>query len=201
MAAEPGKAEQKKKGAFQRLAENNRYRKIIVGAGIAGIFLIVISGSLKGCAAQAPAASSASSQQGTEITAEKFEEELEGKLTGIVSQIDGVGNVHIMVTLDQTIQDVYATERKTSDEGTSEAGESGTGKQETNKSDETTYLVVKDENGSEKTIRLTEIEPVVRGVVVVCDGGGDARVQQEITDAVTTALHITSVRVCVIKAK
>ena len=194
MEAESVKA--KKKGLFQRIAENDTYRKIVVGAGIVGIFLSVISGSMKGCSSQAPAASSASSQQRTEITAEEYEKQLENKLSNMISMIDGVGNAHVLVTLDQTEKDVYATEEKKSDEGTSEAG-----KQETNNSDETTYLVIKDENGSERALRLTEIQPVVRGVVVVCDGGGDAGVQQKITDAVTTALHITSVRVCVIKAK
>ena len=199
MAAEPVKV--KKKGMFQKLAENDTYRKIVVGAGVVGIFLIVISGSLKGCSAQAPAVSPVSSQQRTEITAEEYEKQLENKLSDMISRIDGAGNVHVLVTLDQTEKDVYATEEKKSDEGTSEAGESGAGKQETNNSDETTYLVIKNENGSERALRLTEIQPVVRGVVVVCDGGGDVGVQQEITDAVTTALHITSVRVCVIKAK
>ncbi len=175
--------------------------KIIVAAGLLGIFLIVLSGSLKSCSTQTPAASTASSQPRSEITADEYEKQLEGKLSAIISQINGAGNVHIMVTLDQTVQDVYATEQKASDAGTSEAGESGTGKQETNDSNETNYLVIKDENGSERALQLTEKQPVVRGVVVVCDGGGDPRVQQDITDAVTTALHITSVRVCVMKAK
>ena len=201
MAAKPGKTGQEKKSLFQRLAENDAYRKIIVAAGVIGIFLIVISGSFKSCGAQAPAASSASSSQGTVITADEYARQLESRLSGIISQIDGAGNAHVMVTLEQTAEGVYAKEQKTSDEGTSETDGSGTGKQETNKSSETTYLVIKDEDGSERTLQLTEIQPLIRGVVVVCDGGGDARVQQEITDAVTTALHITSVRVCVIKAK
>ena len=47
---------------------------------------------------------------------------------------------------------------------------------------------------------MTEVQPVVKGVVVVCDGGDDPVVQQRVIDAVTTALDITSVRVCVVKA-
>ena len=201
MAAKPGKPAQEKKSFFQRLAENDVYRKMIVGAGLLGVFLIVISGSFKGCSTQTQAAVSASSQQRTVITADEYARQLESGLSGIISQIDGAGNVHIMVTLEQTAESVYAKEQKTSDEGTSEADESGTGRQQTNKSNETTYLVIKDENGSERALQLTEIQPLIRGVVVVCDGGGDAKVQTEITNAVTTALHITSVRVCVIKAK
>ena len=44
---------------------------------------------------------------------------------------------------------------------------------------------------------ITKIQPTVRGVVVVCDGGGDPAVCRRVTEAVTTALGITSGRVCV----
>lgn len=60
---------------------------------------------------------------------------------------------------------------------------------------------MKGSDGSEQALAVTEIQPVVKGVVVVCDGGGNPAVQQSVTEAVTTALDISSVRVCVIKAK
>ncbi|MCI1955495.1 MAG: stage III sporulation protein AG [Oscillospiraceae bacterium] len=188
------------KGLFQKLAENDTYRKIILGAGLLGIALILLSGNLKSCDSQtAPTASSPSSR--TVLTAEEYEKQMENSLSGIISQIDGVGNARVMVTLEQTSKSVYATQEKKSGQQTDEKAESGVGKNETNNSDETTYLLVKDADGSEKALQVTEVQPVVKGVVVVCDGGGDPKVQQNITDAVTTALHITSVRVCVIKAK
>ena len=202
MGAEPASKNQKKKSMFQRLAENDTYRKIVVVAGIAGIFLIVISGSFKGCSSQPAAASSSSSSSlGTVISAEEYEKVLENKLTGIISEISGAGNVRVMVTLEQTTKDVYATEEKRNDQETDDSMASGTGKQAKSNSDETNYLVVKDENGTERAVRITEIQPLVKGVVVVCDGGSDPKVQEDITTAVTTALNITSVRVCVIKAK
>lgn len=46
---------------------------------------------------------------------------------------------------------------------------------------------------------VTEIQPTVRGVVVVCDGGAQESVCRRVTEAVTTALGITSGRVCVEK--
>lgn len=43
----------------------------------------------------------------------------------------------------------------------------------------------------------TEIQPTVRGVMVVCSGGADEAVRRRVVEAVTTALGITSGRVCV----
>ena len=40
----------------------------------------------------------------------------------------------------------------------------------------------------------------VKGVVVVCEGGDLPQVQQRIIEAVTTALNISSKRVCVTKS-
>jgi len=40
----------------------------------------------------------------------------------------------------------------------------------------------------------------VKGVVVVCDGGSNPVIIHRITDAVTTALGINSLQVCVAKA-
>lgn len=202
MAVEKGGDSEKAKGLFQKLAENDTSRKIIIGAGLLGIVLILVSGSLKSCSVQPPASTSASSaSSGTIITAEEYEKQMENSLSDLITQIDGVGKAKVMVTLEQTTKSVYATQEKTSDQQTNENAESGTGKNETNNSNETSYLLVKDADGSEKAVKITDIQPVVKGVVVVCDGGGDPKVQQDITDAVTTALHITSVRVCVIKAK
>lgn len=201
MTAEKDGAKEKAKTLFQKLAENDTCRKAIVWAGILGIVLILVSGNLKSCSTPASAGTASSSSALPVISAEAYEQQTAKQLSDIVSQIDGVGCAKVMVTLDQTSQNVYATQEKTSDQQTSESAESGSGKQETNNSDEKNYLIVKDENGTERTVPVTEIQPLVKGVVVVCDGGGDPKVQQSITDAVTTALHISSTRVCVIKAK
>lgn len=51
-------------------------------------------------------------------------------------------------------------------------------------------------NTDQKTV---SIEPKVRGVVVVCDGGDDPTVVARILDAVTKALDISSDKVCITK--
>lgn len=46
---------------------------------------------------------------------------------------------------------------------------------------------------------ITQLEPKVQGVVVVCDGGGSASVVERIINAVTVAVDIPSNKVSVAK--
>lgn len=59
-------------------------------------------------------------------------------------------------------------------------------------SGENVYL----KNSDTKTV---SIEPKVRGVVVVCDGGDDPLVVSRVLDAVTKSLNISSDKVCITK--
>ncbi len=52
------------------------------------------------------------------------------------------------------------------------------------------------ENGTTKT---KEIEPRIRGVLVLCDGGDDPVTVGRITDAVTKALDVSAAKVCIEK--
>ena len=46
---------------------------------------------------------------------------------------------------------------------------------------------------------LKIIEPDVRGVLIVCDGGDNSVIQERVLDAVTKSLNISSARVCITK--
>ncbi len=54
---------------------------------------------------------------------------------------------------------------------------------------------------SNSDTKTKSIEPTVRGVVIVCDGGDDAVVVGRVLDAVTKSLSISSDRVCVTKKR
>ena len=54
------------------------------------------------------------------------------------------------------------------------------------------YITVKDSEGTEHALAVKKIEPKVKGVVIICPGGDDPIVKNRITEAVTTALSISS---------
>jgi stage III sporulation protein AG len=182
---------------FEKLAGNEVYRKIIIIAGFIGIALIFISAYFKN---DTPAAAKTVSSQPV-ATADQYASQLESSLTDIVTRIQGVGTAKVLVTIERSTEYVYATEEKKSNQTTEDKSGDSTTKNEANDNTETTYIIVKDADGAQKAIPVTEVQPIIKGVVVVCDGGDNPTVQQNIISAVTTALDITSVRVCVIKAK
>lgn len=56
------------------------------------------------------------------------------------------------------------------------------------------YVYLKD-----STTKTKEVEPHIRGVLVVCEGGDDPVVVERITEAVTKALDISTAKVCITK--
>ncbi|MBR4887939.1 MAG: hypothetical protein IKU17_02220 [Clostridia bacterium] len=103
---------------------------------------------------------------------------LEQRLQPVVAAITGGENDHILVTLAGDAQRVYAVEE------TADA--------------ENNYVIVKNADGSQSALQLTEICPEIRGVVVVTPRAEDARIRERIVTAVTVAFGIPSSRVCVV---
>ena len=163
-------------------------RKIIIAAGLVGMALILASEFWPGQKTAGTAA---------KTTAEDFLEKTEAKLADVVGSIQGAGKCRIMVTLENGVEYVYATQQKVNtdrQEGTD--GDSS----KLNQRDDTeeSIVIVETENGRQGLL-VTELQPTVKGVVIVCEGGDQPLVQQRVTDAVTIALNISSKRVCVTK--
>ena len=170
-----------------------RGKNIIIIAGLLGIALIFLSSFIK------PASQDQKEQEESiTITAEEYTHQLEQNLTEVISSIQGAGPSKVMVTLENGVQTQYATEEKNNSEASQEKDSNGeTTRSQQSGDSEITYITVRDENGAERALEITEIQPTVKGMVVVCSGGEDPVVQQRVIDAVTTALNISSKRVCV----
>ncbi len=114
--------------------------------------------------------------------------ELEERLTSIISRIDGVGETKVMVTLESSSEDIYLHNF--------DYGENvePSGKSNVEHKDE--YVIVEDKDG-EKGIVVRVAQPKVRGVAVVCKGGGSQVVKSRITETVTALLDISAARVSV----
>lgn len=150
---------------------------IVFFLGIAGVILLVLSELIP-----SPASSEKKSEQPelTAVSCSEYEKEVERRLEGILSQINGAGKVSVMVTLESTVESVYAQQEKES------GGE--------NKISESEYVIIKTDGG-EDGILLKTTQPEIRGVAVVCSGGGSAVVRRDITDTVTAVLGISAARV------
>lgn len=123
---------------------------------------------------------------------EDYAEILERKLEKILSEISGVGNVSVMITLEEGKEKIPASNRTTSKEETSEKDSQG-GVREIIRNDNTVQIITKGEDGS--MVIIKEIEPKVKGVIVVAEGANDIEVKQNLYEAVKTVLGISGNKV------
>ncbi|HHY53268.1 MAG TPA: hypothetical protein GX499_08515 [Clostridiales bacterium] len=170
--------------------------KIIVLLGLIGMLMILISQFLsRGAAAPQKPPNEATAS----FTSEEYIASLESKLQKLVSGIDGVGRAEVMITLESGVEYVYAQEQKRNTDTTREPGEDDAILVNQKENVEQTYILVETEYGKREALVLTQKQPKIQGVVVVCEGADDIRVQEKVTSVVTTALGIPSNRVCVVK--
>ena len=174
-------------GNLKELLTDKRGKKWIIITGIIGIALILLSEFLP----------TSNKQESKQVSTEQYAATLEQRLQDILCNIYGAGKSQVLVTLENGVEYVYANEERINTDKTEDSGDDSIRVQQ--RDDTEKKLVVIGGNNGEEALVKTEILPTVKGVVVVCEGGDQAIVQQRITDAVTTALGITSKRVCVIK--
>lgn len=187
------KAKDRLKTSIFNVLEEEKYKKVIIVVGLLGILLIFLSGFFK---KEKVIETKADNSQ---VTVEQYTEQLEKNLKGIVSSIKGAGDCRVLVTVENGKEVVYATQAKKNIEATEDKTNGETTRKQKSDDSETKYITMKDADGAEKALAITEIQPTVKGVVIVCEGGDNPDVQQKVTNAVTTALNITSKRVCVTK--
>ena len=135
------------------------------------------------------------SRTASSVTAEQYVEQTEKRLSELIGHIAGAGECQVMVTLENGVEYVYASEQKINSDRVEDTG-TDSSKLSEKEDSEQSVIMVETENGKEGLL-VTELQPTVRGVVVVCEGGGEEAVAQRIVSAVTTALNISSKRVCV----
>ncbi len=127
-----------------------------------------------------------------------YVQEIEQRLTNIVSSIDGAGRAKVMVTLANGAEQVYAKQDKTK----SNSSIQGTGEGrsvEDNLEKENEYLVIRSNDNSENGLIIKIIQPDIRGVAIVCEGADSIIVKQSIINTVTAVLGISSTKVNIAK--
>ena len=129
---------------------------------------------------------------------EDYSSYLEKKLTNILTKLNGVGKVSVMVTLENSIEKVAASNTtKTTEETIENDSEGGT--REIHREDITTQVMTRGSDGSLLVVK--EIKPTVQGVIVVAEGADDPVLKEMLYEAVKTVLGIKGNKVQVLVSK
>ena len=118
---------------------------------------------------------------------EEFRQKTESDLKALLENIEGVGCCEVMISVEGTTEYVYAENISKSIDENSE--------RRSDKLDENVVLI--ENSGNKQALVKKVIRPQISGAVVVCEGGGDIRVNERVLKAVSTALNISSSRVYV----
>ncbi len=176
-----------------KIAGGDKKVKIIVAIGVLGIILILLSEFLS------PNQNQGEDVQASSTSLSMSNETMQQQVYDLVISIDGVGRAKVMVTLENSVEYVYAKQEKTDTDVTRDISDGQSTKASQKEKTEETYIFVDGSGGGKQALLTTEKAPRVKGVVVVCEGGDDKLVQSRIIDAVTTAFDIGANRVCVTK--
>ena len=162
------------------LLKNDRKKLIIVTVALLGIILIVISSVGKETVSEEDAAQPQSDFSESEYTAK-----LEQRLEETVSSLYGAGRSRVMVTLECDYETVYARDGSYSKDEAS--------------SDEKSEYIIIDSSQHEDGLVLKTVTPRVRGVAVLCEGGNDPYVCEQVSQMLSALLDLGSNRISVSK--
>ena len=127
-----------------------------------------------------------------QVSGAAYKESIEKQLKSILSSVKGVGNVEVMVTLEDDGQIFFAADEK------SDSSEKDQTKQST---EEKTYVLKNDAGGGESPVVVRKNTPAVSGVLVIATGAKNAEVKNEIINAVRAVLGVKAHRVEVLERK
>ena len=136
---------------------------------------------------------------GTDTATLTYEEQLEKRLSAILSQVAGAGRVEVMVTLESRGERIVEKDTPESRKSVEETDSSG-GSRTTDEQDwgeETVYY--EDGSGGKSPYVVRELEPNIEGVLVLAEGGDSAVVKQELLEAVQALFPIEAHKVKIMK--
>ena len=114
--------------------------------------------------------------------------ELEHKLEQALSQIEGAGEVTVVLTVEAGAKQIWAEDRKSEVDAQS-------------RSEEESAVVLSRGSGTEEAVPVQQISPRFRGALVVCSGGGDPKVRLSLVEAVSALTGLGSDKISICNGK
>ena len=173
------------KEKIYNIFEKDKKLLLLVLIGFLGVLLIVIS----------EISFSDSSDENKNLSqymdSSEYCDNLEKRVEDIVTSIAGAGEVRVMITLAETTEYVYAQNQN----GTKKSN------QDSENLDNKSSFVIIEKDNNDSGLLIKTFEPKIRGVAVVCDGGDNPTVQQQIYSTVSAVLNVSTARISISKLK
>ena len=130
---------------------------------------------------------------------ENYEEYLEKRLTNALESVDGVGRTEIVITLKSSGQKIVEKDQSINNQSDSNTNEAGITNSSESKSSDGTSIYERQSDGTEIPYVSKELTPEIAGVLVVADGGDNAVVVKNITDAIRALFGVEAHKIKIMK--
>lgn len=171
--------------------------------GLAGLLLLVISTPVKKTDSGENSDEKADRLDiaGVEQQVTDIRREYEQQLTEALSQVEGVGEVKVTVTMESTGKKIVEKDNPQDEQTSSQKDSEGSESNTQSSSTQETTVYAETEDGSQTPYISSETYPEIRGVLVVAKGGGDPVIVQQIQEAVMALFHVDAHKIKVLKMK
>lgn len=164
-------------GTVKQIKKNGKIYIAITGAVI-GAVLLLFGGNFEGKDVSESSNVSENAEHDNKLDMEEYRIAIEKRVCALCSEVRGVGRVSTVVSLEGGFEYVYATDIKNG------------------VSDSVQYIIIGSGN-DEKLVYLTEKVPRISGIGVVCSGGGDISIQNELISLLSAAFDVPSNKIYV----
>ena len=171
--------------------------------GLAGLLLLVIATPVKKTDSGENSDEKADrlDTAGVEQQVTDIRREYEQQLTEALSQVEGVGEVKVTVTMESTGKKIVEKDNPQDEQTSSQKDSEGSESNTQSSSTQETTVYAETEDGSQTPYISSETYPEIRGVLVVAKGGGDPVIVQQIQEAVMALFHVDAHKIKVLKMK
>lgn len=124
---------------------------------------------------------------------------LEAKLESILSNINGVGDVKVLINYSESSETVAMYNENSKTSSTEESDKSG-GTRKIEETDSQKEVVYQEENGTKTPIVQKMVEPKIEGAIITSKGANDINVKTNIIQAVEAVTGLPTHKICVLES-
>lgn len=164
---------------------------------LAGILLLVIA--LPAPDKQTEKETGTGGVQEAYHSSEAYEKEMERRLEEILSEVEGVGEVKVMITLKASAEKVVEKDLEENSQSIEETDQGGGNRITKEKSSGETTIYGSTAEANQEPYVSKEISPQIEGVLVIAGGGNQAVVIQNITEAIQALFDVDTHKIKIMK--
>lgn len=130
---------------------------------------------------------------------EEYEQYLEKRISRALEYVQGVGKAEVLITLKSSGQKVVEKDQQTGSQTTQEEDSSGGTRSVRDNTSDKTSIYEQSSDGSQSPYVSKELTPEIEGVIVIAQGGDNAVVVQNITEAIQALFGVEAHKIKIMK--